>query len=50
MREACLITLCIGAKVLHDISNSNVDDAEEALVLLFKLLLVKDLHRQDAAF
>lgn len=28
--------------------DGNVDDAEEALVLLFELLLIKDLYRDDA--
>ena len=32
------------------IADSNIDDAQETLVLLLKLLLIKDLHRQDAIF
>lgn len=33
---------------LHDVSDADVDDTEEALVLLLELLLVKDLYGQDA--
>ena len=31
-------------------ADADVDDAEEALVLLLELLLVEDLHRQHALF
>lgn len=43
-------TVRVGAKVWHDISNSDIDDTEEALVLLLELLLIKDLDCQDATF
>jgi hypothetical protein len=33
---------------INDISDPNIDDTKEALVLLFELLLVKDLDRQNA--
>lgn len=35
---------------IDDISNANVDNAKEALILLLEFLLVKDLNRQDAVF
>ena len=38
------------AKVGHNISDSNINNAEEALVLLLELFLVKDLDSEDAAF
>jgi hypothetical protein len=44
-----LVTFGSGCK-LYNITNTNVDDAEEALVLLLELLLVEDLDRKDAVF
>ena len=35
---------------IDDISDPDVDNAQEALILLLKLLLVKDLDREDAIF
>lgn len=43
-------TVGIGTKVWHDISDADVDDAEEALILLFEFLLVKDLNCENSAF
>lgn len=33
---------------INDISDPNIDDTKEALVLLFELLLIEDLDRQNA--
>ncbi len=33
---------------LHDRSDPDVDDAQESLVFLLELLLIEDLHREDA--
>lgn len=35
---------------VNDRANADVDYAEKALVLLLELLLIKDLHRQNALF
>jgi hypothetical protein len=43
-------TISFGGQIRDDISNSNVDDTEEALVLLFELLLIKYLNGEDASF
>lgn len=40
-------TISAGIKV-NNVANANVDDTEEALVLLLELLLVKDLNGEDA--
>lgn len=44
--------LTIGAwpKLWHYIPDTDVDDSKETLVLLLKLLLVKDLDREDSIF
>lgn len=42
-------TITAGIEV-DDIADSYVDDAEKALILLLELLLVEDLHREDAVF
>lgn len=42
-------TIGIGAKVGHDISDFDVNHTEKALVLLLKLLLIKNLYRKNAA-
>lgn len=41
------ITIGVWSKLYH-IANANIDNTQEALVLLLELLLVKDLNRQDA--
>lgn len=43
-------TIGLSTNLGHNIANTNVDDTEEALVLLLELLLVKDLHCQNAVF
>lgn len=35
---------------MDDIADTDIDDAEEALVLLFELFLVKDLDDEDGIF
>ena len=42
-----LLTISIWGQ-LNDVADADVDDAQEALVLLLELLLVKDLHGEDA--
>ena len=42
-------TICIRGK-LNDVADPNVDDAQEALVLLLELLLVEDLNCKNAIF
>lgn len=42
-------TIGIGPEVGHDIADSNVNDTEEALILLFKFLLVENLYGKNAA-
>jgi hypothetical protein len=44
--QRTLSTLC----QLDNITNPDVDDTQEALVLLFELLLVKYLHSEDTVF
>jgi hypothetical protein len=46
-RGSRLPTVAAGIQV-DDRSDADIDDAEEALVLLLELLLVEDLNRQDA--
>jgi hypothetical protein len=41
------ITIGVWSK-LYDIANANIDNTQEALVLLLELLLIKNLNRQDA--
>lgn len=41
------ITIGVWSKLYH-IANADIDNAQEALVLLLEFLLVKDLNRQDA--
>lgn len=48
---ASRVTLTISADIeIYHISHSNVDDTEKALVLLLKLLLIKDLYGEDRVF
>ena len=47
--DTSLLTILSGRKI-DDISNSNIDDAQEALVLLLELLLVEYLDRQYTFF
>lgn len=44
------LTISFGTQLGHDISNADVDDTEETLVLFLKLLLVEDLDGQDTIF
>jgi hypothetical protein len=44
------LTVSVRTEFGHDISNSDIDDAQETLVLLLKLFLVKDLNCQNAIF
>lgn len=43
-------TVRLWAKVGHDISDTDVNDAEETLILLLELLLIKHLYCEDTAF
>lgn len=43
-------TIGIKAKSMHDVSDPDIDDAQEALVLLLEFLLIKDLNSQNAIF
>lgn len=42
--------LVLPRREVHYVSNSNIDDAQKSLVLLLELLLIKDLHGEDALF
>jgi hypothetical protein len=44
------LTVSIWAELRNDISNTDVDDTQETLVLLLEFLLVKDLNCEDAIF
>ena len=47
MTASARLTILPGAEI-NDISNADIDDAEESLILLLELLLVKYLYRQYA--
>jgi hypothetical protein len=42
-------TISAHVQVNH-ITNADIDDSQEALILLLEFLLVKDLDRKDAVF
>ena len=43
-------TICIGTKLWDYVPDPNIDDPEETLILLFKLLLIKHLDSKDTRF
>jgi len=44
------LTISVGTELGYDISNANINDSQESLVLLFELLLVENLNCEDAIF
>lgn len=44
------LTVGIWTELRNDISNTDVDDTQETLILLLEFLLVKDLNCEDAIF
>jgi hypothetical protein len=48
-RKKCWLTIATSIEV-DDIAYPDVDHAQEALILLLELLLVKDLYGEDALF
>lgn len=44
------LTIGVCTELRYDISNANVDNSQESLVLLFELLLIKNLYCKDAIF
>lgn len=47
--DIVLLTILTAGKV-DDITNSDIDDSQEPLILLLELLLVKYLDRENAIF